>query len=130
MRSTVIFCASVFGFSGLASATEQGPASDFQFARTGVLVAAHRSPGCPPIRLPSSVFTPSLSLPLCQFLPSSEALSSPLAPGSSLMSSIVLPALVLQSPMLLAPSIASDITGDVDSAPAAARTAARARGAQ
>jgi len=129
MRSTVIFCASVFGFSGLASATEQGPASDFQFARTGVLVAAHRSPGCPPIRLPSSVFTPSLSLPLCQFLPSSEALSSPLAPGSSLMSSIVLQALVLQSPMLLAPSIASDLTDD-DSAPAAARTAARARRAQ
>ncbi len=43
MRSVVLFCAMLCGFTGAASAGEQGLASYFQYSRSAGLTAAHRS---------------------------------------------------------------------------------------
>jgi rare lipoprotein A len=43
MRNVIPACAVLFGFTGSASAAEQGLASYFQYSRYGGLIAAHRS---------------------------------------------------------------------------------------
>jgi len=43
MRSVVLFCAMLCGFTGAASAAEQGRASYFQYSRYAGRIAAHPS---------------------------------------------------------------------------------------
>jgi rare lipoprotein A len=43
MRNVILSCAVLCGFTGAASATEEGLASYFQYSRTTGLIAAHRS---------------------------------------------------------------------------------------